>query len=130
MGRSQGDPWEVAAGRVGPELKLITVTMGDQGAAYVSAPEFTPHPVDWPGTRQDLGAVGTPGTGRSPLPEDPLSGDPTGCGDVWGATFFARLLGGDSLQGAMTEANRLASKNVEYHGARGLRHHLGDPPAL
>jgi len=130
MGRSLGDPWEVAAKRVGPELKLITVTMGDKGAAYVSAPEFTAVPEDWPGTRRASKAEGAPRRGRSPVPEHSLSGDPTGCGDVWGATFFARLLGGDSLVDAMTRANRLAAKNVEYHGARGLRHHLEGNPGL
>ena len=124
LGRSWGDPWELAAQTVGPELKLITVTMGSKGAAYVVAPEFTPDPRAWPGTRKSLSAGGAARTGRSPLPNDPSSGDPTGCGDVWGATFFARLLGGDSLEGAMTGANRLAAKSVEHRGARGLRYHL------
>ena len=130
MGRSRGDPWEVAADRVGPELKLVTVTMGDKGAAFMSAPEFTAVPEKWPGTRKASKTGGEPRRGRSPRPKQSLSGDPTGCGDVWGATFFARLLGGDSLEEAMTRANRLAAKNVEYHGARGLRHHLKGIPGL
>ena len=124
LGRSWGDPWELAAHTVGPELKLITVTLGPKGAAYVAAPEFSSNPRSWPGTRSSLSSGGATRTGRSPLPDDPLSGDPTGCGDVWGATFFGRLLGGCSLEGAMTGANRLAAKNVEHRGARGLRHHL------
>jgi hypothetical protein len=124
MGRSWGDPWELAAGTVGPELKLISVTMGANGAAYVAAPEFSPDPVGWPAIRDTLSTGGASRSGRAPLTEDPLSGDPTGCGDVWGATFFARLLGGDSLEGAMADANRLAAKNVKHRGARGLRHHL------
>jgi sugar/nucleoside kinase (ribokinase family) len=53
-----------------------------------------------------------------------LTGDPTGCGDVWGATVFARLLAGDGLDGAMRQANRLAGRNVEHRGARGLYRHL------
>jgi sugar/nucleoside kinase (ribokinase family) len=124
MGRSWGDPWELAAGTVGPELKLISVTMGADGAAYVAAPEFSSDPESWPALRDALSAGGASRSGRAPLTEDPLSGDPTGCGDVWGATFFARLLGGDSLEGAMADANRLAAKNVKHRGARGLRHHL------
>ena len=54
----------------------------------------------------------------------PLAGDPTGCGDVWGATFFGRLLAGDGLEVAMREANRLAARNVDHRGARGLFRHL------
>ena len=50
--------------------------------------------------------------------------DPTGCGDVWGATLFGGLLGGDDLESAMREANRLASRNVEHLGATGLHLHL------
>jgi len=125
MSRSMGDSWELAADTVGPELKLITVTMGARGAAYVAAPEFSSDPRSWPGTRGSLQIPGPTRTGRSPLPNEPLTGDPTGCGDVWGATFFARLLGGDSPEGAMAYANRLAARKVEYRGARGLRHHLG-----
>jgi hypothetical protein len=39
---------------------------------------------------------------------------------VWGATFFARLLGGEGLRAAMTEANRLAGLNVDHRAAAGL----------
>ena len=55
------------------------------------------------------------------LPDD---GDPTGCGDVWGATFFCRLLAGDPLKTAMLTANRMAARNVQYRGATGLHLHL------
>jgi len=124
MGRNRGDPWELATDTVGPEVKLIAVTMGPRGAAFVAAPEFYPDPRSWPRTRKSSRMREGTRRGNAPLPDDPLSGDPTGCGDVWGATFFARLLGGDPLEGAMTYANRLASRKVEYRGARGLRHHL------
>jgi sugar/nucleoside kinase (ribokinase family) len=36
----------------------------------------------------------------------------------------ARLLGGDPLEAAVREANRLAARNVSAHGATGLQHHL------
>lgn len=124
MGRAWGDPWELAANTVGPELKLITVTLGARGAAYVASPEFTPDPGSWVGFRRSLGSGGAARTGRLPLVEEALSGDPTGCGDVWGATFFAQLLGGTPLDEAMRGANRFAARNVEHRGARGLRHHL------
>ena len=52
------------------------------------------------------------------------TGDPTGCGDVWGATLYCGLLAGLDLEGAMREANRLAARNVEHRGATGLFRHL------
>ena len=52
------------------------------------------------------------------------SGDPTGCGDVWGATYYSRLLAGDKLGDAILTAHRAAAKNVEHRGATGLANHL------
>ena len=124
LGRSTGNPWELAAETVGPDLKLIAVTLGPKGGAFVAAPEFTSNPESWPSTRSSPRSEGATRTGLSPLSDEPSSGDPTGCGDVWGATFFARLLGGDPLEKAMVTANRMAAKKVEFSGARGLRHHL------
>jgi sugar/nucleoside kinase (ribokinase family) len=50
--------------------------------------------------------------------------DPTGCGDVWGATYFSRLLAGDSLEVAMRAAHRAAARNLAHRGATGLSRHL------
>ena len=50
----------------------------------------------------------------------PRRGDPTGCGDVWGAAFFARRLSADSVGGAVDVATRLAARSVEHRGAEGL----------
>jgi len=124
LGRSWGDPWQLAADAVGPELKLIAVTLGERGAAYVAGPEFRPDPRAWPGIRRSLGVGGTARSGKVSLIGDPKLGDPTGCGDVWGATFFGRLLGEDSLEAAMAAANHTAERNVEHRGARGLHLHL------
>jgi len=124
LGRSWGDPWRLAAETVGPELKLIAVTLGKRGAAYVAAPDFRPDPGAWPAIRKGLGRGGTARSGRIALPDPSKLGDPTGCGDVWGATFFGRLLGGDTLESAMGTANRMAQRNVEHRGARGLHLHL------
>lgn len=46
--------------------------------------------------------------------------DPTGCGDVWGGTVFARMLAGDAPHVAMSAANRAASLNAESQGVTGL----------
>jgi hypothetical protein len=124
LGRAEGDPWSLAARIVGPQLKLVAVTLGSRGAAYVAGAGFRPDPFSWPGTRTDLAA---PGPARSAKVQAEVAleeGDPTGCGDVWGATFFARLLGGDSLEDAMRLANRMAGRNLRYRGARGLGAYL------
>lgn len=120
---ASGDPWQLAAGALGPELKLITVTLGARGAAYVASAGFRPDPARW----RDHGRVAVAEqahSGRVALTEPSRAGDPTGCGDVWGATAYARLLAGDELEVAMREANKLAGRNVEHRGARGLYRHL------
>jgi sugar/nucleoside kinase (ribokinase family) len=100
------------------------VTMGPAGAGYVAGPGFSPDPGTWPEVRHSIGASGSSRSGRVPVPGGERQGDPTGCGDVWGATFFARLLAGEGLDSAMVSANRSAARNVEHRGARGLTAHL------
>lgn len=124
LGRAWGDPWGLAAASVGPELKLITVTRGPRGAAYVAGPSLTDDPWRWPESRHQLASPGTSRSAQVPLLGEPRRGDPTGCGDVWGATFFARLLSGAGLEGAMADANGAAARNVDYRGAAGLHRHL------
>jgi sugar/nucleoside kinase (ribokinase family) len=124
LGRAWGDPWALAAHVVGPELKLIAVTLGERGAAWVTAPGFSADPSTWPPRRHGLGEAGAAGSGRCGLQNPPSEGDPTGCGDVWGATVFSRLLAGDSLDDAFLRANLAASRNVMHRGAAGLRNHL------
>ncbi|HEX2780425.1 MAG TPA: hypothetical protein VHM30_13055, partial [Gemmatimonadaceae bacterium] len=51
-------------------------------------------------------------------------GDPTGCGDVWGATYFSRLLAGDMLTVAIAAAQKAAARNFEHRGASGLASYL------
>ncbi|HKY60623.1 MAG TPA: PfkB family carbohydrate kinase, partial [Gemmatimonadota bacterium] len=54
-----------------------------------------------------------------PVPEGEPAVDPTGCGDVFGATLYARLLAGDRVEPAIREATRLAARNATYRGAGG-----------
>ena len=124
LGRPTGDPWELAAKMVGPELKLIAVTLGPEGAGYIAGAAFESDPLRWPDTRHRVAAPGPSRSGIAPAEGPELEGDPTGCGDVWGATFLAQLLGGDPLESAMIQANRAAAKNVEHRGASGLHLHL------
>ena len=123
LGHRTGDPWELAAETLGPELKLITVTLGERGAAYVAAPGFEPDPDAWRG-RRSLPEPGTARSGKVPVTGPARVGDPTGCGDVWGATFYAGLLLGHGLDAAMALANHRAASNVEHRGARGLFGHF------
>jgi sugar/nucleoside kinase (ribokinase family) len=124
LGRAWGDPWKLAADLVGPELKLVAVTLGHRGAGYVVAPGFSPDPESWPPLRHTIGQPGATESGHVPPDHGPVAGDPTGCGDVWGATLFCRLLSGDGLRDALAHANRLAGRNVTHRGAAGLRDHL------
>lgn len=123
LGLVGGDPWRIAADALGPDLKLLTVTLGSRGAAYVVSAALDPDPWAWR-ARRPVAVAGGARSGRVPLESLPLEGDPTGCGDVWGASFFARLLAGDDLEFAMRHANRLAARNVAHRGARGLFRHL------
>lgn len=120
---ASGDPWQLAAGALGPDLKLITVTLGQRGAAYVASSGFDASPLEWR-AHPSVAVAGRAQSGKVALTEGPRTGDPTGCGDVWGATTFARLLAGDDLQTAMREANRIAARNVDHRGARGLFRYL------
>ena len=99
------DPWRRAAGALGPDLKLITVTLGERGAAYVAAAGFHSDPMQWSARRASVLSARSRG-GRVAVTTDPRVGDPTGCGDVWGASTFARLLAGDALEAAMGPSAR------------------------
>ena len=123
-----GDPWRFAADCVGDDLRMLLVTLGERGAAYVAAPAASGHPLSW---RREAIALtrplAVPGAVRSERVGSDAErrvGDPTGCGDVWGATCFARLLAGDAVVEAMLTANGVAARNVEHRGATGLHHHL------
>ena len=119
LGGGPGDPWARAEGALGEELGLILVTRGDHGAGFVAREGLDPNPMSWRSGR-DRNRVGRTLSGSVTLTAPPIVGDPTGCGDVWGATMFARLLHGDDIEAAMRAANELAGLNVQHRGARGL----------
>lgn len=123
-----GDPWRFAAEAVGPELRLLVVTLGARGAAYVAAQDFTPDPMSWRPrgffVPQPTVRSGAARSERIAAPVTSAEGDPTGCGDVWGATFFTHLLGHAELDAAIRAAHAAAARNVVHRGASGLREHL------
>jgi sugar/nucleoside kinase (ribokinase family) len=53
-------------------------------------------------------------------------GDPTGCGDVWGAVMFGRLLAGMTPVASAHVANRVAAESVDHRGIEGLTNRLAD----
>lgn len=124
-----GDPWQFAAEAVGDDLRLLVVTLGERGAAYVASAAYRDDPMTWrAGDRlvwdRPLSVPGQARTELIPLERTYDAVDPTGCGDVWGATCFARLLDGESLREAMRAANHAAARNACHRGARGLHLHL------
>jgi sugar/nucleoside kinase (ribokinase family) len=130
------DPMALAATAMAAGVSCLCVTLGKRGAVYVAAPGVErlydiPRLAGHTSTlstspRGGSGALGAVRTALVPSvpPRIDGPGDPTGCGDVWGATHFSRLLVGDMFTDAIAAANRAASRNVEHRGASGLSQHL------
>jgi len=118
------DPWALAADVVGPVTPGLLVTLGERGAAWVTTRGFWKAPT---GPRPPPGAVAPAEALVSGKvePEAPVSGgDPTGCGDVWGATCFVTMLSGEDLESSVRAATRAAQRNAEFRGASGLGEYL------
>lgn len=119
-----GDPWQFAAQTVGDMPRALFVTLGERGAVYVASAAFRPDPLSWRapgvGLNRPLAVPGAVRTGKIE-PQDVIDdGDPTGSGDVWGATCCARLLAGDDLESAMRAANDAGARNTVHRGTSGL----------
>lgn len=118
MARLGPDPMAVAANALGAGVGLLAVTLGPRGSVY-----FTSY-----GFGLDRAAGHTRGgpirTARVPAPAAPERGDPTGCGDVFGATLLAHLLRGAPVEEAVAQANHYAARNVSARGATRLQYHL------
>jgi hypothetical protein len=106
MGQLAVAPLEGAAAVLAAGARALVVTLGARGAAYFAA------------------AAGEPiRTERIPAPAVEVV-DPTGCGDVFGATCAAHLALGRSLPEAIAAANAAAARNATFRGASGLASHL------
>ncbi|HET6837731.1 MAG TPA: carbohydrate kinase family protein [Gemmatimonadales bacterium] len=133
------DPLSLSAQALGAGVSLLAVTLGPRGVAYVAAPGFEGL-ADWRAAgqadRQTGLSLGVPNqptvrpsaspTVRTALIPAPSieTLDPTGCGDVFGAACFARLLAGESVEAALRHAARLAARNAAFRGASGLARYL------
>jgi sugar/nucleoside kinase (ribokinase family) len=105
-------------------VQSLVVTLGKRGAVYFAAPGF--ERIGDVGAPRALGAsLGPVRTALVPAPAVRSGNvDPTGCGDVWGATYYSRLLAGDNLGDAILAAHHAAARNVDHRGATGLANHL------
>lgn len=125
------DPLVFAVEALSRGVRTLVVTLGSRGIVYFAAPNFE--------RMSDLPSRGAHDAGSSlaaqggairtallppRIAQVPGGGDPTGCGDVWGASYFSRLLAGDIMTDAMRAALEAAARNVEHRGATGLAHHL------
>jgi hypothetical protein len=144
MGQLSPDPLTLAAAALGAGVSLLIVTLGPKGAAYVAASGFDGLAGREPGSGTGGETVVTLSEpernavkrgGRSSTLSTPVRSalikaptvetlDPTGCGDVFGAAAFARLLAGDSVEAALRHAAALAARNAGFRGAGGLSRHL------
>jgi len=133
------DPLTLSVQALAAGVSLLAVTLGPRGTAYVAAPGFDGltdgRTGSQAGRRSDrtIGLRATPTvrptdrptvrTALVPAPQVETL-DPTGCGDVFGAAAFARLLAGDSVETALRHANAMAARNAGFRGASGLASHL------
>ncbi len=119
------DPMTLAATAFASGVQFLAMTAGSRGVIYFAAPGFE-RLSDVTKLRDKM----VPHTGPirtakiSATPSREKDGDPTGCGDVWGATYFSRLLAGETFIEAIGRAMVAAARNVDHKGATGLAHHL------
>jgi hypothetical protein len=120
------DGMALAATALAHGVRALLVTLGPRGAVYFAAPGFERLADLSRAPRVERGAAGSGPirTERIAVAGPRQEGDPTGCGDVWGATCFSRLLHGDILREAIDAAHRAAARNVAHRGATGLARHL------
>ena len=118
------DPMALAAIALAEGVSSIAITLGSRGVVYFAAPGFERlSDMKRSHLTAALGAIRT-----ALVPARPRRhagpGDPIGCGDVWGATYFSRLLAGDKLDAAIDRALEAAARNVDHRGASGLADYL------
>ncbi len=127
MHQLSDEPLSAAAAVLGAGAKALVVTLGPRGAIYLSD-SLTVGLSDsaLAVRRSDSQTVRRSDAIRTELIRAPAvdASDPTGCGDVFGATCAARLLAGDALDLAVTAANRAAARAATFRGAGGLAAHL------
>ncbi len=124
------DPWALAADVVGPVTRGLLVTLGERGAAWVATRSFWKAPTGSRPPPDALAPAEALVSGKVE-PESAVSGgDPTGCGDVWGATCFVTMLSGEDLESSVRAATQAAQRNARFRGASGLAEFLRSETGL
>lgn len=123
MRQISDDPLALSVDALAAGVKLLNVTLGSRGVAYVAAPGFERLPATRDPRPATAGIGSTIKTARLAPPSVEML-DPTGCGDVFGAACAARLLAGDTFEEALTHANRMGARNAAFRGAGALNAHL------
>lgn len=112
--RGAPDPGSAVGRAMRSRVTTIAVTRGAQGVDLLI---------------QDSDG-GMPERQHVPVADGPAPGDPTGCGDVWGATFFAGILRGSTPRKAARRANATARAKLRFSGAEafrdGVSRHIGN----
>lgn len=111
--RDAADPARAAAPAFEGRVRMIAVTRGSEGVKVIAA-----------------GRDGDPAVWAVPTSSGPASGDPTGCGDVWGAAFFSGVLAGADRGTAITYAQAVARCKLRCRGADETRRHLAEESPL
>ena len=101
------DPLHTAALAFERRTRMIAVTRGQEGVRMIAAAEG-----------------GDPEVWDVPTSPGPAAGDPTGCGDVWGAAFFSGVLARAGRKAAVSYAQTLAGCKLGCRGADETRRHL------
>ena len=120
------DGFALAATALANGVQSLVVTLGPRGAVYFAAPAFSRLADLAPGASPLAVSSGALRTSLMAPSADlaRVKGDPTGCGDVFGATYYSRMLAGDIITDALRAALDAAARNVEHRGATGLAHFL------
>ena len=118
------DPMALAATALANNVRCLCVTLAGKGAVLLCRTRLRASGGPPRRAPRSAPALGPIRTALVPAPATLAAGDPTGCGDVWGATYFSRLLAGDNLTAAMRTAHEAAARNVDHRGATGLAGYL------
>jgi len=111
-----GDPWTALEGVLNGRTAALFVTRGRQGVRYVACESALDGLA-----RKNAGAGSSrPVTGQVDVVQAIDVGDPTGCGDVWGAVCFGSLVSGAPVEIAIRKANRVAAQAAMHRGAVGF----------
>jgi hypothetical protein len=115
------DGMALAATAMRAGVSCLVVTRGSRGSVYFVASSFETL-ADLPRGKQLASSGGAIRTAivKPAAVELRGDGDPTGCGDVFGATYFTRMVAGDKFEAAMQVASHAAARNVAQRGATAL----------